>query len=1330
MNGRKVKALLDSGASHSFVSTRAAAELIALGAKYQKCELPILQGCIRAGVSRLQLQISIDIMCNGERKHLPAECVWVWDMGVDLLLCHAVIHEEGLSLAPIIPEDEILLEPLITRSGPFQTGEGESLLLNHLRERSRNTLVANLSTVALLSPPPGHRIHPERAARAESAEKSTKGHTRECCAACQAAQGSEEQADTDTKDEDLLRQHLNGQRGATLARFDGMRFEEILDLRRSLLQQLRTPVEDVRRRLEEIKALYPEAFSDTVETPCKLRKFEIKLKDDFRYYCFLPRRVSDPVLQEMKKQIAELLRQGVIQECHDSPWAFPIVMARRPGSEKLRLCIDYVLQNQQTVPLPFTIPESKEQLDKLAGKSFFCSLDCSSFFHQFEIREQDRDFTAFVVPWGQKFRWARVPFGLRNSPAHTQKEFQQLLAANGLMDVIPYYDDVCFGSDNAEDLCEKFEKLLRLAVAWGLKFKESKCHLGMEAICHLGFVCNKDGIYIHPDRVSRLLRIPAASNVDELRHVLGAFTYVRAWCKDAASIAAPLTDLLRKGIAWQWGPRQEEALRRLKESVALAPCLAGEIDPKRKVYVASDASILGVAAVLFQYHDDPSGKRDKQGKVVQIARPLMYASRRFSPTEFRWTINVKEAYSIKFCFEQWGNLLQGYDVTIQTDHKNSLWLWQSKDPKVERWRLFLQRWTTTIEHIPGSSNCVPDALSRMHIDNLNAQAPTDEQARVARDDVAGNDEAGMDVTDADIADTMMTALLQLAREDTESTEQAELGSVAGRRMDNEASIAAALAKFRQDVEGSQERSDSENFVVEFKELENAVLSPINGDEIIEPADNVDADRQPEPPPRAAQPFIGPELPGFRILDQLRSVHNAHAGHFGVLTTYRRLLMLQDCCWGLSPSELRAEVARFIKACPECQKAEGLPSPWHAFRPIRQRPFRELSIDVLQMPCEDMSGARKALTVLCSFTRAIELFPLEFADAPRVAECLHWVRCRYGPFSEIRCDRAKNFLNATLSLYLRLCGTDTHAVSAYAHWSNGQVERAHRSTLKHLRHLVNADAAGVNSQRSWATLLSAARRILMNTVCASTGETPNSFVFGGFADTEADLFLAGNVPKAPRSRDPHSFVRELQEEQMAVLSRAEDFQASLLEKLAVKCQNYEVALPAGTYVLAYRGGMPHGRPSSKLQYRWSGPWRVLDRGSDESHPRVTCMHMASKIVEEFGIQELKAFNIELLDSEEDLAAVAERDDWDYSVDSILEHRPTGPRRRRAKTDYEFLVLYKYLERSTEPGQENPCWQPYIAVAHTEALQQYCSRADVISQLGINFYTAEAERPPRT
>jgi len=89
----------------------------------------------------------------------------------------------------------------------------------------------------------------------------------------------------------------------------------------------------------------------------------------------------------------------------------------------------------------------------------------------------------------------------------------------------------------------------------------------------------------------------------------------------------------------------------------------------------------------------------------------------------------------------------------------------------------------------------------------------------------------------------------------------------------------------------------------------------------------------------------------------------------------------------------------------------------------------------------------------------------------------------------------------------------------------------------------------------------------------------------------------------------------------------------------------------------------------------------------------------------------------------MSAVAQRDNWDYSLDSILEHRLTGPRKRRAKSSFEFFVLYKYLERSEEPGQENPSWQPYSAVAHTEALQQYCARPEVLNQLGSNFFVHE-------
>ncbi len=132
--------------------------------------------------------------------------------------------------------------------------------------------------------------------------------------------------------------------------------------------------------------------------------------------------------------------------------------------------------------------------------------------------------------------------------------------------------------------------------------------------------------------------------------------------------------------------------------------------------------------------------------------------------------------------------------------------------------------------------------------------------------------------------------------------------------------------------------------------------------------------------------------------------------------------------------------------------------------------------------------------------------------------------------------------------------------------------------------------------------------------------------------------------------------------------------------------------------------------------------MLSRAEGEGHPRVQCIHAASKRVETFNIIELKAFDSSLLSSMDDFEKVAQRDMWDYSVDRILDHRPRGPRGRKAKSSFAFEVLYKYLERSDEPGQENPAWQPYTAIAHTEALQSYCTREDIRAELGSNFFVA--------
>ena len=437
-------AYFDSCASHNFVSTRFAAELIERGASYRRCELPIMQGALRAGVSRIQVLADIVVSSEGNLKQLPQECFWVWDMGVDMVLSHPVMEDENIKPSGSLFDDQIL-DSFVKRRGEFTSGEGEELLLQHLQERSnyaRAALVApaSLSTVAQAGPPVPDDL-------------------------------------VDQQEHELLVRNFarTVSRETSSARQDAWSLEKILEVRRLLLSQLQTPDAECRRRLEEIKAAYPEAFGEDISRPCSLRKFEIKLKSGFKYYCFLPRRVSEPVLEQMREQINALLAQGIIEENSDSPFAFPIVMAKRVGSSKLRLCIDFKLQNDQTEPFPYPIPDIRDQLDRLAGKSFYCSLDCSSFFHEFEIVEEHRHLTAFVTPWGQKLQWRRVPFGLKNAPAHCQRQFQELLAKSGnpmLRDIVPYFDDCAFGADTIDELCKKFEALLAIAVKHGLKLKD------------------------------------------------------------------------------------------------------------------------------------------------------------------------------------------------------------------------------------------------------------------------------------------------------------------------------------------------------------------------------------------------------------------------------------------------------------------------------------------------------------------------------------------------------------------------------------------------------------------------------------------------------------------------------------------------------------------------------------------------------------------------------------------------------------------------------------------------------------------------------------------
>ncbi len=83
-------------------------------------------------------------------------------------------------------------------------------------------------------------------------------------------------------------------------------------------------------------------------------------------------------------------------------------------------------------------------------------LDLSKGFYQVQMEEVSKDLTTFVSPWG-KFRFRRMPFGLRNAPATFQNLMEKVLE-NCREFASVYIDDVLVYSDNwktftARDAC-------------------------------------------------------------------------------------------------------------------------------------------------------------------------------------------------------------------------------------------------------------------------------------------------------------------------------------------------------------------------------------------------------------------------------------------------------------------------------------------------------------------------------------------------------------------------------------------------------------------------------------------------------------------------------------------------------------------------------------------------------------------------------------------------------------------------------------------------------------------------------------------------------------
>jgi hypothetical protein len=440
---------------------------------------------------------------------------------------------------------------------------------------------------------------------------------------------------------------------------------------------------------------YPELGKATGTLP---GTYTLKIDPSVKPVVHAPRRQPRHLIEKITQKLHEMEKDEHITKVSDpTDWVSSMVTVVK--NDKVRICLDPKDLNKAIKREHYPIPTVEEVVASMPPNAkLFSVVDAKSGFLQIKLDQESSLLTTFNTPIG-RYRWLRLPFGIRSAPELFQRIMDDML--EGIEGARAIMDDILIAGVDEEDHDRVMRQVVAKATEFNLKLNFAKCTVKASEVKYVGHTLTASGLQPDEEKVKAVKNMPTPKSKEEVRRFLGFIQYLGKFIPNLSEVDAPLRELLCKDTEFHWDKPQISSFDKLRELCCTTPVLA-YYDPKKATTIQCDASSYAVGGVL-----------------LQEGRPIAYTSRSMNAAEQRYAQIEKETLAIVHSCKKFHYYIFGKPVTVESDHKPLQSIFTkpllAAPMRLQSMLLRLQPYDLIVTYKPGKDIPLGDTLSRANL---------------------------------------------------------------------------------------------------------------------------------------------------------------------------------------------------------------------------------------------------------------------------------------------------------------------------------------------------------------------------------------------------------------------------------------------------------------------------------------------------------------------------------------------------------------------------------------------------------------------------------------